>query len=101
MEYSLEAFIDALLIEKGTDSLSDEVKTQLKSDLMERVENYINAELIAAVPSDKFEILENLIDGGNDTEIQSFFQEQIPNLDEMIANNLIAFRGLYINGSAE
>ncbi len=101
MEYSLEAFIDTLLIEKGTDGLSEEVKAQLRTDLMDRVENYINAELVAAIPPDSFGRLESVIDGGKDEEIQSFFQEQIPNLDEMIANNLIAFRGLYINGSVE
>ena len=50
---SLESFIDRLLEEKGLQNMEPAVLAEMKNDLLERVAERLNAEMIAALPQDK------------------------------------------------
>ena len=43
------------------------------------------------------EEFERLLDTGDDKDIQAFTQKQIPDLDQKIAAELLAFRQTYLN----
>lgn len=96
MEYSINAFVDKLLQEKGVTGLPTEVMEQLRSDLVVRAENLINAEILANMPESLLDDFEKKLNGGNDEEIQVFCKQNIPNLDEVVANALIKLKNIYL-----
>jgi len=96
MDYTIDAFVNKLLQEKGVAGLSDEVMNQLRSDLTERAGSIINAEILTHLPKDKLEEFEKKLDDGNDEEIQKFCQEHIANLDEVVAGALIKLQAIYL-----
>jgi len=96
IEADLESFVDHLIQEKGLDYLDSEVLTQLKSDLLSRVEDRVNATIIAALPVDKIEEAQKIIEKGDEKETRNYFSGNIPNLDEIIAGELIDFRQAYL-----
>ena len=101
MEYTISAFIDKLLKEKGVTGLSDEVMTQMKSDLVERAENMVNANILANMPKDSLEEFEKKLDEGNDEEIQIFCRKNIPNLDQITSDALVKLQKIYLADTLE
>ncbi len=93
----LEQFVDRLLEEKAMVDLDEEVLQQLKKDLFDRVEDRINAMLLAKLPADKLADFEKLLESGSDEEVQKFCSDAIPKLDEAIAAELLAFRTTYLS----
>ena len=96
MKYDLNSFVNKLLLEKGISGLSPEVMDQLRSDLVERAENIINAEILANIPKDDLAEFEKKLDEGNDSETQAFCNKHIKNMDEVVANGLIKLKNLYL-----
>ena len=47
---TLEAFVDKLIDEKGLSSMADDVLKQMKEDLLSRVEDRVNAEMLETLP---------------------------------------------------
>ncbi|MEI6843202.1 MAG: DUF5663 domain-containing protein [bacterium] len=99
MEYTISNFVDRLLLEKGVTGLSAEVMTQLKSDLEDRAEEMVNAELLAHMPEDHLEEFEKVIDGGDEEKIQAFCREKIENLDEVVAGALVRLQKMYLENT--
>lgn len=93
---SLQSFVDRLTEEKGLSNLDREVLAQIKTDLLSRVEDRINASIVEHMPAEQVEFFEKLVERGEKTEIHAFCERHIPGLDEMIAKELIAFRNTYL-----
>ena len=93
----LEDFVDRLVAEKGMTNLDAEVLAQVKQDLLDRVEDRINALIVEKLPPESLEDFERLLNGGGEKEIQSFCSKHIPNLDQVIAAELLAFRQTYLS----
>lgn len=100
MEYTINAFVNKLLQEKGISGLSTEVMDQLRSDLVERAENMIKAEILAQMPKDKLEEFEKKLDKESDEKVQKFCRENIANLDEVIAKALVKLQKIYLADTA-
>ena len=94
---TIESFVGKLIEEKGFSGLDNEVMNQIKIDLMERVEDRINAAILENMPKDKLEEFDSLLDSADSREIQMFCQNNIANLDEIIAQTLVDFRNIYLN----
>jgi hypothetical protein len=96
---NLETFVEKLYMEKNfPNDLEKEVIDQIKSDLLKSVENRINAVIISNLPEEKFQEFEDLLDkNGSEEEIQGFCQENIPNVEQIIASELISFRQNYLS----
>jgi len=92
----LDEFVNKLIEEKGLDNLDVETLKQIKSDLMSRLEDRINAAILAALPPEKLENFEKILDQGGTEEIQSFCSKNILNLDQLIASELMSFRQTYL-----
>jgi hypothetical protein len=78
---------------KGVDS---DVIAQLKSDLADRLEDQINAALVAALPKDRLGDLERLIESGTTEQIQDYCKQHIPAYEEVIAAVLVRFKVSYL-----
>lgn len=101
MKYTIDNFVENLLQKKGITGLSDEVMAQMKSDLAERAEKMINAEILNNMPKDSLEEFEKKLDEGNTEEIHAFCQKHIQNLDEITAGALVKLQQIYLADTLE
>lgn len=93
---SLSQFIDRLIEEKGMTNLDRDVLDQVKKDLLSRLEDRINAVILANIPPENLEFFEKMLDRSDEKEIQSFCQRNIADLDNLVAAELVSFRKTYL-----
>jgi uncharacterized membrane protein YheB (UPF0754 family) len=94
---TLKVFVSRLLEEKQIKDVEPEILEQLKADLMDRVEDRINMVILKNLPEESLGQFEKLLETDNEGEVQAFCQQQIPNLQELIAAELLAFRKTYLD----
>ncbi len=95
----LKMFVDRLYGEKKfPEDLEKEVVDQIKSDLLSRVEDRINAVIISNLSEDKLEEFNKILESDiTDEEMQKFCGDNIPNLQQLIAAELIVFKQTYLS----
>jgi hypothetical protein len=97
MKYDISTFVDDLLEVKNLSDLDEQVLEQMKKDLQKRVENRINAVIATNIPEASREEFEKLIDSdASDEEVSKFCSDKIPNLQDLIATDLVRFRNVYV-----
>jgi len=95
---SLDKFVDELLAAQGIDGVDPEVREQLVEDLTTRLNDRLEAAMVAELPEDKLPELEQLLDHeNNEVELQQFFADNISNLPALLARELAAFRQDYLS----
>ena len=95
---SLDNFVDELLAAQGIDQLEPEVRDQLAQDLTDRLNDRLEAAMIAELPENKLPELEALLDQQVETnKLQKFFAENIVDLPAVLARELAAFRQSYLS----
>ena len=96
----LTQFAEILLRERlkqhGVSGITDDVLQEMRSDIVERAENLINAMILEKMPKHALSTFESVLDRGNETEIQAFIAAQIPNMQECVAETLMRFRTIYL-----
>ena len=97
MNTTIDMFVQRLIDEKKLAGLDPEVKTQVVKDLTDRVEDRINATVLASLPPDKIPEFTKLLETGNEEAAHAFVGANIPNLDEIIAAELLQFKHTYLN----
>lgn len=93
----VDQFIDQLIEEKALKNISLEVMLQIKEDLADRIEDRINAVILANMPPSHLEEFDKILDSNDVEKIQLFCQSNVPELDNIIANELMNFRNTYLN----
>lgn len=93
---NLSDFVDRLMAEKGLSNIDEEVLAQMRKDLLERVEDRINAVVIEKIPLEKIEEFDQLLSEAPMEKVIQFCSENIKDLDQIIAAELIAFRQTYL-----
>ena len=95
----LKSYVDGLIADKKLpENLDPGVIEQMKLELLDRVENRINAVIINNLTETRLEEFNKILDSEkNDIEVQSFLKENVPNLTELIATELIVFRQTYLS----
>ncbi|MSU76052.1 hypothetical protein EXS54_01075 [Patescibacteria group bacterium] len=92
----LNQFTAQLISEKGLTNLEPEVREQMQKDLVSRIEDRINVAILKAMPEEKRRGFESLLDTGTQEDIQAYCQKEIPNLSELVAAELLAFRRTWL-----
>lgn len=94
----LKSFVDRLVEEKKLpESLEKEVLEEVKKDLLTRVEERINAVIINNLSEEKLEEFNKMLDKNvGDKEMQNFCLNNIPDLPQLMASELIVFRDTYL-----
>ena len=95
-KYTIDTFVDRLVEEKGLNNLEDEVLSQIKNDLSGRLEDRINAAIVAAIPPENLDELQKTINESDEEKIKEFCGNHIKGFDELIANELMSFRQTYL-----
>ena len=93
----LDNYIDKLIAEKGFDEKDEDVLDQMKADLKSRLEDRIDAMVIASLSENDLPLFEKVLDSENAEEIEKFTREHIPDISERIANELLNFRSIYLS----
>lgn len=93
---SLDLFVEKLVAEKKFPELDAEVLTQIKADVKVRAEQHINGAIFAALPPEKVEEFDKLLNTATEEEIQKFCSENIGDVTEVTALALINFRNSYL-----
>lgn len=95
-----ELYLDRLIEEAHGHDLPMELKTEMKRDLYGRLENHLLTSFIQALPNEKSQEFDQLMSTGPATdEVQTFFQNNIENTQELSAQALLEFRDIYVGGS--
>ena len=93
---NLEEFVSKLIEDKGFNEQDPEVIAQMKTDLLDRVENRINAMIVSKLNPEKLPDFEKILEIGYENEIQEFVKKEIPDIDEKVATELLAFKNIYL-----
>lgn len=97
MDEQLIPFINRLIAEKGLDYLEDDVLDEMRADIYASLQERINAVIVTKLPAEKLPEFEDKMENATDDELQQFVKEYIPNLDEVIAAELVLFKEIYLN----
>lgn len=95
---NLESFVERLYEEKKFPAdLEKEVADQIKTDLLNQLEDRINAVIISNLSTEKLEEFNTLLDADTaDEQMQEFFLSAIPDLSQLIAAELLVFKQSYL-----
>jgi len=93
---NIEEFVDKLIEDKGFNEQDPDIIAQMKSDLLDRVENRINAMIISKLNPEKLPDFEKVLENGSEEEIQKFVKENIPDIEEKVAKELLDFKNIYL-----
>ncbi len=92
---NIEEFVDQLLAEKGVQE-SPEVMAQIKADLVESVEDRVNAMILASLEEEDLSAFEEILSTGTPEQIQAFVKERVSDIDERVAIELLEFKTKYL-----
>lgn len=96
MDEILQTFAGKLLEEKQLQDVDPEVVDQLKADLVNRLEDRLNMVILKNMPEEKISEFEVLLNNGSEVALQEFCQTNIPDLQNVLATELMAFRKTYL-----
>lgn len=94
----LDSFISRMLEAKQLSGVNEDVRTQLIADLRQRLLDRINRALIEALPDDKMDDFEGLLDDPNvtDERIQQFIVDSGVDTKKVTAATMLRFYELYV-----
>ena len=99
---NVEQFIDQLIDEKDL-NLEDDVRQELKVDMINRLLDQIDAASINALPEDKaIELADKLDDPDfSDDDLTEFMRNSGVDLEQVALETMMQFRLLYLGGNPE
>ena len=99
----LDKFVADILEAKQLTSITDEVRAQVLSDLKKELTDQINLALIEALPDEKIDGLNTMLDDPNvsDEAIQEYIMASGVDIRGVTARTMLFFKGLYLQTSAE
>lgn len=99
----LDKFINEILDAKQLSGVTADVRTQLVSDLKQRLLDQINRALVDAMPDDKITEFNNLLDDENlsDEAVQQFITESGVDVSGVTLQTMLRFSELYIKSSTD
>ncbi len=93
---SLESFVDELLAKKGV-SADPAVMDAYRSDVLARVNERLNAEMIGAMTTEQIKECNDLLDADPEPLIlREFFLTNVPEYQKILTATLSDFRASYL-----
>ncbi len=99
MSDALNELAESLLKQKGVYSkgLDAEVLAQMKSDLADRIEDRVNAAILAYMPDDKKPMFALMLDtGALEVDIKRFLRENVKGLQPVVGAAVADFQKDYL-----
>ncbi len=96
-ENNLKTFINSLLDKRGYAEALPEVREELYRDLLERINQFVLAKVIASLSEEELTEFEKLLDDKKElVEFQQFAQKHIPDYTTFLASVLLEFQDIYL-----
>lgn len=92
----LNEFVDRLVQEKGIAEQDEEINNQIKEDLKSRIEDRVNAAIVAHLPPEKLTEFERVLREETAEQAKKFCEAHIPNLMDVMAEAMLGFRQTYL-----
>lgn len=94
---TLSDYADKLLEEKNYQTITDEVRQELKNELVTQLNDTLIAKVIEKLSDQDIKELNNLLDlKPSDTQLQQFIKSKIQDPESFITNVLLTFRKTYL-----
>ncbi len=97
---SVDSFVDELLTARGFNQaeIAPEVFEELRHDLIVRLQERVNAEMIGALLPEKVAELESMMSRPETSEeqLRAFFERNVSNVDERVERVLADFKSTYL-----
>ncbi len=94
---NIQAYIDQLIKDKHFPDLTDEVREQVKQDLIVRLDDFIAARIISALSDEEVVQFETLLkEKKPENQVQQFIVDQMEDLIDLLTETLLEFRGVYL-----
>lgn len=97
-EAALDKFLNDILADKNLSGVNDEARGYLISDLKTRLTDQINRALIDALPGEKTDEFNTLLDDESitDEQVQQFMIDSGIDVKRIAARAMLVFRDLYM-----
>lgn len=94
----LDAFVGEIIDAKQLSGMNEEVRSQLIVDMKERLIDQINRAMLDALPADKIEAFDQLLerDDVGDETVQAFMRDNGVDAEKVAAKTMLRFRDLYL-----
>jgi len=94
---TLSDYADRLLEEKNYQTITDEVKLELKNELLRQLNDTLIARVIEQLSDQEVKELNNFLDlKPSDEQLQQFIKSKIEDPETFITNVLLKFRKTYL-----
>ncbi|MCL5783866.1 MAG: DUF5663 domain-containing protein [Patescibacteria group bacterium] len=94
---SVVGYVEKLIEEKGFPDLTPEVKEEIKNDLLNRIDDFVSARIIAKLSDQDVATFEEMLKNQkSQEEIQQFITGHIDDFPGFLTNTLLEFRGVYL-----
>lgn len=94
---TLADYVDKLIAEKNYETVTDEVKIELKNELLRQLNDTLMAKLIEQLSDEEVKELNNFLDiKPSDEQLQQFIKSKLDDPQRFIANVLLSFRRTYL-----
>lgn len=95
-ESQLKEFATNLVKQKKFENLDQEIFDMLVSDVYDRLEERVNAVMLANIPGNKVEEFEQILSSGNKEAIADYTVKNIPHLQKILTESLLEFQKTYL-----
>lgn len=89
-------FIDKLLEEKGINGVDEEVRLQLRKDLLRRLEDQVNRAIVDSLSPTQLTQFEHLVDANRIDDMQPFLYNSGINVQGIVARCMSEFQASYL-----
>lgn len=94
---TLADYVDKLIAEKNYETMTDELKVELKNELLTQLNDTLIAKLIDKLSDQEVKELNNFLDiKPTDEQLQQFIKSKLEDPQTFIANVLLSFRKTYL-----
>ncbi len=99
---NIQAYIDQLIKDKNFPDLTDEVREQVKRDLVVRLDDFIMARIISALSDEEVVRFESMLkEQKPEPEIQQYIVDHVTDLTNLLTETLMEFREIYLGLDTE
>ncbi|QQG43284.1 MAG: hypothetical protein HYW45_03715 [Candidatus Daviesbacteria bacterium] len=94
---AVSEFVDKLIEEKSFPDLTEEVKAEIKKDILVRLDDFISARIIAKLSDEDVQTFNDLLkENKSPEEVQQFISTHVPDFTNFLTSTLLEFREVYL-----
>lgn len=101
-EKALSDYVDGLIRDKNSPYVTDANRAEIKANLLRDLSDTINKKMLTVLSDVKIDELNKLLDANaGDEAVSKFFENNIPNLEQLVTEVLIDFKKGYLSVAYE